>query len=61
MCENKVPIAISPQLNIYASTHSPSLFECSWIFQIHIRHLPCFTELCWEGWSLKKMNNGKKT
>ncbi len=38
--KNKVPIPINPLEQIYAfPTHSPKQFECSWIFQHHIRSL----------------------
>ena len=38
--KKKVPIPINPWKNIYAfPTHSPHLFECSWIFQPHIRNI----------------------
>lgn len=36
--KNKVPIPISPWNKIYAfPTHSPQVFECSWIFHPHVR------------------------
>ncbi|MEH7385787.1 competence protein ComK [Bacillus sp. JJ1521] len=34
----KVPIPINPRRNIFAfPTHSPTAFECSWIFYHHIK------------------------
>jgi competence protein ComK len=36
--KHKIPIPIQPNQNIYAfPTHSPDLYECSWIFYHHIR------------------------
>ncbi|OIJ21712.1 competence protein [Anaerobacillus alkalidiazotrophicus] len=38
--KHKVPIPINPLEQIYAfPSHSPSQFECSWIFHHHIRSL----------------------
>ncbi|WP_449537863.1 competence protein ComK [Ferdinandcohnia sp. Marseille-Q9671] len=34
----KVPLPINPRRNIFAfPTHSPTAFECSWIFQYHVK------------------------
>ncbi|WP_226036134.1 competence protein ComK [Aquibacillus saliphilus] len=34
----KVPIPVNPSMNIYTfPTHSPSQFECSWIFFNHVK------------------------
>lgn len=36
----KVPIPINPRRNIFAfPTHSPTSFECSWIFYHHIKSI----------------------
>jgi competence protein ComK len=38
--QHKVPIPINPLEKIYAfPTHSPSLYECSWIFYHHVRSI----------------------
>jgi competence protein ComK len=37
---HRVPIPISPQLNIYAfPTHSPKVWNCIWLFYYHIRSI----------------------